>query len=81
LPLSPTAGTIVWALPPELCDPIVAMHRAAHVHCDGTSSVLATLISAAFRLPWALLEPILYGVSTTAPEALERRVLDVMASY
>ncbi|AXA51716.1 ubiquinone biosynthesis monooxygenase Coq6 [Malassezia restricta] len=81
LPLSPTAGTIVWALPPELCDPIVAMHRAARVHCDGTSSVLATLISAAFRLPWALLEPILYGVSTTAPEALERRVLDVMASY
>lgn len=81
LPLSPTAGTIVWALPPELCDPIVAMHRAAPVHPDGTSSVLATLISAAFRLPWAVLEPLLYAVSTTEPQALEHRLLQVMASY
>ncbi|WFD34592.1 Putative ubiquinone biosynthesis monooxygenase [Malassezia cuniculi] len=59
LPLSPTSGTIVWALPPNLCDPLVAMHRTSG------GNVLAHLVSAGFRLPWKALEGLIY-------EALDR---------
>lgn len=81
LPLSPTTATIVWALPPELSDPLVAMHRSAPVREDGTSSVLATLVSAGFRLPWNLLEPLLYEAPNIEPSVFEQRVLETMESY
>ncbi|PKI84949.1 Coq6p [Malassezia vespertilionis] len=61
LPLSPFAGTIVWALPPELADALGAMHRAT-AEQNASPSLLATLVSAGFRLPWSRLEPLLYGV-------------------
>lgn len=54
LPLSPKSGTIVWALPPALCDPLIAMHRTS-----GTN-VLALLVSAGFRLPWPALEALVH---------------------
>lgn len=54
LPLSPMSGTIVWALPPALCDPLIVMHRTS-----GTN-VLALLVSAGFRLPWPALEALVH---------------------
>jgi len=80
LPLSPTSATVVWALPPELCDRLVAMHRASPV-LDGTSSVLATLLSAGFRLPWAELEPLLHEAPAEDTPAFEQRVLAAVAAY
>lgn len=81
LPLSPTSGTIVWALPPELCDPIISMHRSALTAEDGTSSALAALVSAGFRLPWDALEPLLYAAGQTEPQELEARIMAAMATY
>ncbi|WFD26585.1 Putative ubiquinone biosynthesis monooxygenase [Malassezia nana] len=80
LPLSPTSATVVWALPPALCARLVAMHRASPVQ-DGTSSVLATLISAAFRLPWPALEGLLNEAPTESTPDFERRVHETMAAY
>lgn len=80
LPLSPTSATVVWALPPALCDRLVAMHRASPV-MDGTSSVLATLMSAGFRLPWAELETLLHEAPADHTPAFEQRVLATVAAF
>lgn len=61
LPLSPTSATVVWALPPQLADALAAMHRSSGASDDGTSGVLAALISAGFRLDWPTLERFLYA--------------------
>lgn len=82
LPLSPTSATVVWSLPVDLCDALIQFHRRAPSHEDGTSSTLAALISAGFRLPWPVLEALLYDVTpTTDPAAFEQRIYDAVATY
>ena len=64
LPLSPSAGTVVWTLPPALCDAFIAHHRE-HARED-TATELAALISAGLRLPWEELEPLLHHAAEGA---------------
>lgn len=65
LPLSPSTGTIVWALPPDLADALSTMHRASTAATD-LPTLLATMISAGFRLPWPALETLLYRAKALA---------------
>ena len=44
----------MWAHPTALCDPLIAMHRTSG------SNVLALLVSAGYRLPWPMLEALIY---------------------
>lgn len=80
LPLSPTSATVVWALPPELCDRLVALHRAAPVGDDGTSRLLAALMSAGFRLSWPALERFLHAAPDADPAALEAEIYAAVAA-
>lgn len=50
LQLSTSAASTVWTLPPNLASVITALHRSTP---DGQSSIMADLVSAAWRLPWA----------------------------
>lgn len=48
---------MVWTLPPEICGALEWINRAT---CSDTPvDPIAELVSAAFRLPWELLQPIL----------------------
>ncbi|WFD03382.1 Putative ubiquinone biosynthesis monooxygenase [Malassezia obtusa] len=84
LPLSASAGTIVWTLPPALADALGALHRADAAHSD-EPALLAALITAGFRLPWAPLEALLHRAEalarTDAPDtsALHAAVVEALA--
>lgn len=52
LPLSQSAASMVWSLPPRLAQALTQLHRATPT---GERSVLADLVTAAWRLPWASL--------------------------
>lgn len=65
LPLSPSTGTIVWALPPPLADALGALHRHDAAQNE-TPTLLAALISAGFRLPWDALERLVYEAKDLA---------------
>lgn len=65
LPLSPSTGTIVWALPPALADALGALHRADAAHSE-PPALLAALINAGFRLPWPALEALLHRAEALA---------------
>ncbi|PWN42891.1 ubiquinone biosynthesis hydrox [Ceraceosorus guamensis] len=59
LPVSETAISMVWTLPTELANAIIAMHRSSN---DNT--LLAQLVTAAHRLPWPVLRSILQAIHT-----------------
>lgn len=66
LPLSSSAASTVWALPPDLANSITALHRSQQ------PSIMADLINASWRLPWSSLATILTLVPTEpTPAAID----------
>lgn len=67
LPLSDSAASMVWTLPPHLAQAFTELHRATP---DGSRSALSDLVTAAWRLPWSslqhLIQLIVHGVQGEA---------------
>lgn len=64
LPLSPTSASLVWTLPPDVGKAVVTLQKNHESSDAGAPSPLCHLITAAFRLPWAALQPILNQLAT-----------------
>ncbi|PWN29552.1 FAD/NAD(P)-binding domain-containing protein [Jaminaea rosea] len=69
LPLSTSSASMVWTLPPEIAQALTEMHKATSASSDGHSSrsVLADLVTAAWRLPWSSLSRLFSLITSSGP--------------
>ncbi|PWN36928.1 ubiquinone biosynthesis hydrox [Meira miltonrushii] len=66
LPLSNDSASIVWTLPPDVAKALTGLQKQFESEANNEVSPLAHLITAAFRLPWDSLSPILTRIASNA---------------
>lgn len=66
LPLSNDSASIVWTLPPDVAKALTGLQKQFESEANNEVSPIAHLITAAFRLPWDSLSPILTRIASNA---------------